>query len=51
MFAVLSAGLADTPVVLSVRAVAAAGCVVWFLRELTRIGKASRTTGRAAPGG
>ena len=44
MFAVLSAGLADTPVVLTVRAVATAGCVAWFLRELTRIGRASATT-------
>ena len=49
VFAVLSAGLTDTPVVLTVRAVAAAGCVVWFLRELTRIGKAPRTTGRVSP--
>jgi len=49
VFAVLSAGIADTPVVLTVRAVVAAGCVVWFLRELTRIGKESRNTVPAAP--
>jgi len=39
VFAVLSAGLPSGPVVLTVRAVAAVGCVAWFLRELTRIGK------------
>jgi hypothetical protein len=49
VFVVLSAGIADTPVVLAVRVVAAAGCVVWFLRELTRIGKKSGGTVPASP--
>ncbi|GAA3349581.1 hypothetical protein GCM10020358_72270 [Amorphoplanes nipponensis] len=42
VFAVLSAGIAETPVVLTVRVAAAVGCVVWFLYELTRIGKMPR---------
>jgi O-antigen/teichoic acid export membrane protein len=49
VFAVLSAGIADTPILLAVRVVVAAGCVVWFLRELTRIGKKSGNTVPAAP--
>jgi O-antigen/teichoic acid export membrane protein len=49
VFAVLSAGIADTPVVLAVRVVAATGCVVWFLRELMRIGRKSADTVPAAP--
>jgi hypothetical protein len=35
---VLSAGIADSPVALIVRGVAA-GCAVWFLRALMRIRK------------
>jgi O-antigen/teichoic acid export membrane protein len=49
VLAVLSAGLADTPLVLTVRTIAATGCVAWFLRRITRIGQAPRTTGPASP--
>jgi hypothetical protein len=37
VFALLSAGIADTPLTLTIRAVAAAGTVAWFLRMLVRI--------------
>jgi O-antigen/teichoic acid export membrane protein len=43
-FALLSTGIADTPFTLTIRAVAAAGTVAWFLRMLVRIGKAPQST-------
>ena len=38
-FALLSTGIAATPLTLTIRTIAAAGTVAWFLRVLVRIGK------------
>ena len=42
--ALLSAGTAQTPLDLTIRAVIAAATVAWFLRVLVRIGKAPDNT-------
>jgi O-antigen/teichoic acid export membrane protein len=48
VFALLSAGLADTPFTLTIRAIAVAGTAAWFLRMFVRIGKASQNAPRPA---
>jgi hypothetical protein len=40
VFALLSAGIAVTPLTMTIRAIVAAGAVAWFLRLLVRTGKA-----------
>jgi len=51
VFALLSAGVSATPLTMTIRGIAAAGTVAWFLRLLVRIGKAPESGGReAGPG-
>jgi len=47
VFALLSAGVAATPLTITIRAIAAAVTVVWFLRMLVRVGKPPVSNARA----
>jgi hypothetical protein len=46
VFALLSTGIVATPLTMTIRGIAAAATVAWFVRMLVRIGKATQSNGR-----